>query len=165
MSSGTIEVLVGELQVPPTDAPPPRDLEDPVPLEMDALVQAQSPTGGVLVFTTRGVNFKNNKVFLNGESLGYLRGPGHGRPAEEGDQKVPIPAGILKAGLNKLRFTSGRDVSGAGVGARYDTYTVQAVRLTFYSREDSSGWGIEHLAGLGILLGVLAVVLVWWRKD
>jgi hypothetical protein len=135
-------------------------------LLVDALVVSQSPTGGALELTTRGVNFKNNKVFLNGESLGYLQGPGHGRPAEEREQRLPIPSGILRAGLNTLRFTSGRDVSGAGVGVSFDTYTVQSVRLTVHSVEAGPGWGMVHLAGLGIGLGLLAVVLVWWRgKD
>lgn len=165
MSSRTIELLEGERQVPPADSPAPRELEAPAPLEIDALVPEKQPLDGVLECLTRGVNFKNNKVFLNGQDLGYLRGPGHGRPAEEAEQRLPVPEGCLRAGLNSVRFTSGQDASGTGVGARYDTYTVQSVRLTFQFREESIGWRIEPLAGLGILLGVLAVFLVWWRKD
>lgn len=157
----TVLVFDQVRQVPPEGAPPPQGLAAPASLEVDALVVATEPLDGWLLFRTTGVNFKNNQVLLNGEALDFLEGPGHGRPATDADERVEIPPGLLKPGVNRLRFTSGRDVSGLGAG--FDTYSVQSVRLTYRYRQEAGGLRLDLLAGLGIAVALVAVVLAWRR--
>jgi hypothetical protein len=149
-------------QVPPEGARPPRPLEEPEALEVDALVVAAQPLDGWLELRTMGVNFKNNLVLLNGEGLKSLQGPGHGSPARDAEERIEIPPGLLKPGINRVRFTSGRDVT--GVGAAFDTYSIQSVRLTYRYADEVQGPRMEVLAGAGILVALAAVVLAWRRS-
>lgn len=129
-------------------------------LDVDALVPVRRPGEAVLRFKTRDVNYKNNQVFLNGESLGYLKGPGHGAPAKGYEEAVVIPLGALRPGLNKLRFTAGRDVSQGEAGAgRVDRYTVREVTLEVTPRPEPAGGLPVGLAGAGVLVGVVAAFL------
>lgn len=158
------EVLVfaGEREVPPEGGD-----EGPAPaaLEVDLLVPHGQPGEGLLVFGTAGVNFKNNAVVLNGTPLENLQGPGHGRSAQAFSEEIRVPEGVLKGGQNRLVFRAGADVSGAGVGARHDSYRVMDVKLYFSTQGQLDALGQEALAAGAVGLALVAAALAWRRRG
>lgn len=136
---------------------------DPPRLEVDVLVPDAAPGAGVLAFESRAVNFKNNKAAMNGTDLGYLKGPGFGRAAEDHFEAMPIPAGVLRSGVNHVVFTAGANVGG-GVGARHDGFRVGRLRVQYAPGGPVAGSppkGVLVGAGVALVVGALA----WaWRK-
>lgn len=148
----TLLVLHPEREVPAED-----DAGPGAPgLSVDALVPVARPGDAVLRFKTRDVNYKNNQVLVNGQPVGYLKGPGHGAPARGYDETLELLPGTLQAGVNLVRFTAGRDVSQGQEGGRVDRYTVREVALEVTPRPDPAGGPPVGLAGLGVLIGVAA---------
>jgi hypothetical protein len=118
------------------------------------------PGEALLRLKTRDVNYKNNQVFLNGEPIAYLKGPGHGAGTKGYDEAIPLPLGTLRSGVNVLRFTAGRDVSQGEAGeGRVDRYTVREVTLEVTPRPEPAGGLPIGLAGAGVLVGVVAAFL------
>jgi len=156
---------------PPTDMrevlvfPETREVAgDPPRLEVDALVPDPAPGAGVLAFETRAVNFRNNPVSINGTALGHLQGPGHGKASQDYFEELEVPDGVLRSGVNRVLFEAGADVSGAGVGARHDTFRVGALRL-YYRPADAGGAGPSAPTALaGGALVLAALVWAWWRR-
>lgn len=149
----TLLVLHPEREVPAAD-----DLGPGAPgLSVDALVTLARPGAAVLRLKTRDVNYKNNQVLVNGQPMGYLKGPGHGAPARGYHEAMTLPPGTLVPGVNQVRFTAGRDVSQGEAGeGRVDRYTVREVSLSVTPRPDPAGGLPVGLAGAGILVGVVA---------
>ena len=129
-------------------------------LSVDALVPLARPGEAVLRLKTRDVNYKNNRVFVNGEPIAYLKGPGHGAGARGYEEAIPLPLGTLTSGVNKMRFTAGQDVSqGEAGGGRVDRYTVREVTLEVTPRPEPAGGLPVSLAGAGVVVGVVAAFL------
>lgn len=155
-----IQVFVGERSVP-------AEAGDGTRLALEALVPEAAPREGRLVFETVGVNFKNNRVLVNGVEIGYLQGPGYGKEARDYREAIPLGPGVLRAGLNDLVFVAGEDVSGAGVGAARDRFGVRDLWLEYEVVAARSPWPDPPTLGVAVSIVLVLVLLAreWTGRN
>ncbi len=148
-------VFSGTRSVPPAGAS-----TDSESLEVEALIPHDAVREVHLMLETRNVNFKNNRVKINGTQVAYLQGPGHGKEGTGYQEDLPVPEGVVAAGLNRVEIAPGEDVSGAGIGARFDAFEVADLRLEY--RVDPGPGGLPLWPGL--VLGLMVAALVARRS-
>ena len=150
MEKKTIVILEVSQDVPPREA-------EKKELVLSAFLAHKSPKDARLTLRTEGVNFRTNKVFINGKELGYLNGPGYGKGAQGYDEEFKVSETFLKPGINSIRFVCGEKNAEAGVGIGFDNFSVQDVRLKY--QHEVSALSIDLTTLVPLILGFTFLVV------